>query len=178
MSESILEEAQRLIHGQRNKDYGHPRDNITHTAELFSAYLGIEVSALDVTMLMVLLKMSRLHIGGVYHRDSIVDIAGYAGVAERVYEEPVESPPKEEISPFRAEVTREWDSLDSVPHDVTVVSQGGCQWKFWQPGETNEAGNVVSNVGEWLWSSASGGKFDKTGPFTEVLARHDQKENA
>jgi hypothetical protein len=86
---SILTEAQELIHGDRQKDYGHPRDNITHTANMFSAYLNTEVTPLDVCNLMMMLKMSRVHTTG-YHRDSIVDIAGYAGVAERVYEEPVD----------------------------------------------------------------------------------------
>ncbi|AOQ29398.1 hypothetical protein SEA_BIGFOOT_49 [Mycobacterium phage Bigfoot] len=89
MTESILEEAQRLIHGPRNKNYGHPRENFDDIAELFSAYLERPISDLDVANLMILVKVARVK-GTGYHRDSYTDIAGYAGCAERIYEEPVE----------------------------------------------------------------------------------------
>ena len=85
--ESILEEAQRLIHGPRNKNYGHPRDNFRDTAALFSGYLGMEITDIDVANLMILLKVARVK-GTGYHRDSFTDIAGYAGCVERIYEEP------------------------------------------------------------------------------------------
>lgn len=88
MGESILEEAQRLIHGERNQNYGHPRDNFADIARLFSGYLGQELSTIDVANLMILLKVARVK-GAGYHRDSFTDIAGYAGCVERIYEEPV-----------------------------------------------------------------------------------------
>ncbi|AEK09774.1 phosphofructokinase [Mycobacterium phage Museum] len=89
MTESILEEAQRLIHGPRNKNYGHPRENFADISALFSAYLERPISDLDVANLMILVKVARVK-GTGYHRDSYTDIAGYAGCAERIYEEPVE----------------------------------------------------------------------------------------
>ena len=90
MTESILQEAQRLIHGERNKNYGHPRENFSDIAALFAAYLGREISPIDVANLMVLVKIARVK-GTGYHRDSFTDIAGYAGCVERIYEEPVDS---------------------------------------------------------------------------------------
>ncbi|AVO22369.1 hypothetical protein PBI_SMEAGOL_55 [Mycobacterium phage Smeagol] len=89
VTESILEEAQRLIHGPRNKNYGHPRENFADISALFSAYLGRPITDLDVANLMILVKVARVK-GTGYHRDSYTDIAGYAGCAERIYEEPVE----------------------------------------------------------------------------------------
>ncbi|AVO25477.1 hypothetical protein SEA_KYKAR_53 [Mycobacterium phage Kykar] len=89
MTESILEEAQRLIHGPRNKNYGHPRENFDDISALFSAYLERPITDLDVANLMILVKVARVK-GTGYHRDSYTDIAGYAGCAERIYEEPVE----------------------------------------------------------------------------------------
>lgn len=86
MSESILREAERLIHGERNKNYGHPRDNFADIAALFSAYLGREITDIDVANLMILVKIARVK-GTGYHRDSFVDVAGYAGCVERIYEE-------------------------------------------------------------------------------------------
>ncbi|QGJ90493.1 hypothetical protein SEA_TRAFT412_56 [Mycobacterium phage Traft412] len=89
MTESILEEAQRLIHGPRNKNYGHPRENFADISALFSAYLERPITDLDVANLMILVKVARVK-GTGYHRDSYTDIAGYAGCAERIFEEPVE----------------------------------------------------------------------------------------
>ncbi|QGH75684.1 hypothetical protein SEA_DREAMCATCHER_57 [Mycobacterium phage DreamCatcher] len=86
MTESILEEAQRLIHGPRNKNYGHPRENFADISALFSAYLERPITDLDVANLMILVKVARVK-GTGYHRDSYTDIAGYAGCAERIYEE-------------------------------------------------------------------------------------------
>lgn len=82
---SVLEEAQALIHGQRSLDYGGPLESFERIAGLWSAYLGHPLAAEDVVNLMVLLKVSRAKQG--FHRDSYVDIAGYAGCAELVQRE-------------------------------------------------------------------------------------------
>lgn len=87
---SILQDAQKLIHGERNKDYGHPRENFANTAALWSAYTGFPFDEKDVANMMILVKLSRVRPSQPYHRDSYTDIAGYAGTAERVYEEPVD----------------------------------------------------------------------------------------
>ena len=39
--ETILEEAQRLVHGNRGADYGHPIEDYTRTGRLWGALLGI-----------------------------------------------------------------------------------------------------------------------------------------
>lgn len=80
---SILEEAQAVVYGPRQAAYGHPRDNFERTARLWTAYLAISVSAVDVAQMMVLLKMARL-MESPDHRDSWVDMAGYAATGARV----------------------------------------------------------------------------------------------
>lgn len=175
MSKSILEEAQELIHGQRNVDYGHPRDNITHTANMFGAYLGIEVTPLDVCNLMAMLKMSRVHTTG-YHRDSIVDIAGYAGVAERVYEEPAESEddaefarrliPDEllgELTPEK-KIARVWRSLADVPEGVVVEDMYGDLWRV-----DNGQSDMKTKGESWSGYKPLCEIEDNYAPFTEVL---------
>lgn len=92
MTESILEEAQRLIHGERNKNYGHPRDNFREILALWNGYLGLQLNALDVANLMILMKVARAKDAG-WHRDSYTDIAGYAGCAERLQEPVLASEP-------------------------------------------------------------------------------------
>lgn len=73
----ILHEAEQSICGQRELDYGSPEDNFQIIADLWSAYSGINFSAQDVAMMMILLKIARIKNGG-GTGDSFVDIAGYA----------------------------------------------------------------------------------------------------
>jgi hypothetical protein len=85
-SQSVLEEALTVIHGQRQQDYGGPTQSFTRIADLWSSYLDHPVTAHDVAMMMILLKVSRSKNGiessGTPQRDSLVDIAGYAGCAD------------------------------------------------------------------------------------------------
>jgi len=75
---SILTEAAEAI--DSHADYGAPLENHTRTAALWSAYLGITITARQVCMLNVLQKVSRdAHSA---KRDNLVDIAGYARNAE------------------------------------------------------------------------------------------------
>ena len=80
--ESILEEADRLTGGDRNNDYGHPAHDFNRTAKIWSALLNVDVTAQQVALCMVGVKMSRLTHR--YKRDSVVDIAGYARTMEMV----------------------------------------------------------------------------------------------
>ncbi len=81
---NILEEAAKLIDGDRKGTYGEVSESFRRIAALWSGYLGHRVTALDVANLMILLKMSRTK--GVFHRDSYVDTAGYAALAERLHD--------------------------------------------------------------------------------------------
>lgn len=77
---SILAAAHHAVHGDRRADYGSPADNHARTALLWSAYLGVTVSATDVCMLNILQKVSRQR--HACKRDNLVDIAGYAANAD------------------------------------------------------------------------------------------------
>lgn len=88
--ESVLQEAERIINGERAKDYGDSIYNDFKTiGELWSVVLNtrhgtsVVVSSDDVAMMMLLLKVSR-SIKNTTHRDSLVDIAGYAGCAAKL----------------------------------------------------------------------------------------------
>lgn len=88
--DNILAEALDITNGDRQKYYGHPADNHGNTAALWSAYLNrkyglfppIGLSARDVCMMMVLLKVSRD--ANSTKRDNLVDIAGYVRNAEQI----------------------------------------------------------------------------------------------
>ena len=85
MSETILEEAQRLVHGARGSDYGHPLDDFTKTARLWEVILGVEVSPEQVALCMMGVKISREL--NAPKRDNMVDLAGYAETLRMVIEE-------------------------------------------------------------------------------------------
>ena len=65
---------------EREEEYGSPADNLRLTAQLWSDYLQTKVSAGDVALMMVLLKVSRVK-SGRPKPDSFVDMAGYSAIA-------------------------------------------------------------------------------------------------
>ena len=95
--ERILDTAKSVVTGKREQEYGKVEDNFSTIAELWSAYLDTNVSALDVAMLMSLLKIARIRAGGT--EDSFVDLAGYAACGGEIWENAkAESRPMRELS--------------------------------------------------------------------------------
>ena len=91
--DTIFDEAKRIVYGDREKTYGDPNRNIRNIAAFWTAYLQTkygpelvpELDMYDVCSMMRLMKEARL-INTPDHRDSLVDLAGYAGVQSRVGE--------------------------------------------------------------------------------------------
>jgi hypothetical protein len=75
----ILDEAEKNVNGQRTQDYGSPEDSFSNISLLWNAYLGLAnaITAPDVAIMMNLLKVARIK-ATPNHRDSWVDMAGYA----------------------------------------------------------------------------------------------------
>lgn len=86
--ESVLSEAARLVDGDRQTAYGHPRDNHGATAAMWTAYFarcgvlrdGAEITPRQVCIANVLQKASRD--ANAPSRDNLTDIAGYVANAE------------------------------------------------------------------------------------------------
>ena len=77
----ILNTAAELISGDRAATYGDATVSHQRIADLWSTYLGTPISAVDVAMCMVLLKVSRSKGGDKPGKmDTFVDIAGYAAL--------------------------------------------------------------------------------------------------
>jgi len=96
---TILEEAQRLVQGNRQDDYGHPAQDFAFQAVYWSNYLhrrgllpqDLHLEPKDVAMMMVLLKVNRE--SHVPKRDNLVDAAGYLLTAAMVEERRIQCPP-------------------------------------------------------------------------------------
>lgn len=85
-TETAVAEAGRLVHGDRGGVYGHPIDDFTRTGRIWASVLSLDdVSAEQVALCMMAVKISRL-CASPDHRDSVVDIAGYAETLSMVQE--------------------------------------------------------------------------------------------
>lgn len=88
-SPTVLEEAGVLTSQDRNASYGHPLENFTDTALLISGILhaagkldrALFITADEVQLMMMAVKLARLSRSPA-HRDSLVDMAGYARTLE------------------------------------------------------------------------------------------------
>lgn len=83
--ESICAEADRLVSVGRQSDYGHPLDDFSRSAALWTAILGHPVEAEHIPLCMIAVKISREL--NRPKRDNLTDIAGYAKTLALVHEE-------------------------------------------------------------------------------------------
>ena len=79
----ILDEAKRLTHTDRQKNYGSPYVNHKRIADLWSVYLETEITPSQVALCLCLVKIARL-IETPDHEDSFVDLAAYARIAGEI----------------------------------------------------------------------------------------------
>ncbi|SKR72960.1 DUF6378 domain-containing protein [Mycobacteroides abscessus] len=151
MTESILQEAERIINGDRAEQYGDAAESFADIAKRWTIELedrlSSPVTALDVARMMTQLKMSRSR--STYHRDSYVDGAGYLGLTDRL------------VDTVKAEtVPRVWNKIRQVPADVWVGDYKGGKF-IWRDGQLY--------YGPHPWGDISPCFDEDLGPFTEVL---------
>ncbi len=81
-AQALLNEAARVV-SERRAAYGDPASSMTAIAARWSVTLGTQVSAAQVVLCLIDLKLARLAHDPV-HEDSILDVAGYAAVLREV----------------------------------------------------------------------------------------------
>lgn len=78
----ILEEAARLTARDRQKTYGDPTVNHCRIADLWTTYLGQQITPQQVAICMALVKVARLM--ETETEDSFIDLAAYAAIAGEI----------------------------------------------------------------------------------------------
>jgi Domain of unknown function (DUF6378) len=81
-AEAFLQHAADVV-TRRRYEYGEPVDLFEHIAKRWSLTLGIKISAAQVVLCLIDVKMARLA-RNPKHLDSQVDVAGYAGCLREV----------------------------------------------------------------------------------------------
>jgi hypothetical protein len=90
-ADEICARAARLVGGEREQQHGPKLQNHSNIAVLWDAYFDMrtandpagEITAHDVALMMVLLKIART-MSGEFNADDYIDMAGYAGVAAEI----------------------------------------------------------------------------------------------
>ena len=72
----VLDTAKEYVTKDRAADHGDMEDNFKITAEYWSLHLGVKVDAIDVAVMMNLLKVARIK-SNTKHPDNWVDACGY-----------------------------------------------------------------------------------------------------
>jgi hypothetical protein len=75
---SVLSEAENLVSGDRQDQYGDPREHFSSVAQMFQGVTGVELAAKEVVILMICLKLTRQYFKP--SRDNLVDLAGYTKI--------------------------------------------------------------------------------------------------
>ena len=84
--ETVLEEAQRITHGDRRASYGHPFDDFARTGRIWGAILNVpDIPPETVGLMLEGLKVSREAFQP--KRDTRVDGAGYWNTIDMVHAE-------------------------------------------------------------------------------------------
>jgi hypothetical protein len=91
----ILNEANTLINGDREAEYGPPSENLERICRFWNVYLvntgnDASLNTADVAYMMALLKLARA-CGGKTKRDTVVDMAGYVALAGEMALDPAKS---------------------------------------------------------------------------------------
>lgn len=79
---TVLEEAKQLVDGDRNDFYGDPAIKYRLIAKFWSLLFRTEITPLQVVLAHIAVKLVRESLK--HKRDNLVDLAGYARIAEMV----------------------------------------------------------------------------------------------
>lgn len=80
--QSILTEAEQIINGSRNSDYGDPTESFEKIAQIASLLTNKDLDADTCCAVMMAVKLTRQSFK--HKRDNLVDLAGYAEIMNKI----------------------------------------------------------------------------------------------
>ena len=80
----VLNEAAKIINGERDVQYGSPEQNFDRIAKIWSVIFNRHFTTEDVAIAFVATKLARFASNSGFQPDTWVDIAGYAGCGYEV----------------------------------------------------------------------------------------------
>ena len=83
-NKSIIAEAEEIVNGSRQSDYGDARESFSRIATIASVMTGKEISPEDCCAVMMAVKLVRESFN--HKRDNLVDLCGYAELMNRLKE--------------------------------------------------------------------------------------------
>lgn len=82
--QSILSEAEEIVNGSRQSDYGDANESFSRIATIASVMTGKELSPEDCCAVMMAVKLVRESFN--HKRDNLVDLCGYAHIMNEIVE--------------------------------------------------------------------------------------------
>jgi len=85
MSESILDEAESIVNGERATDYGSAQESF-HKIGAMAKLMHCEGDTDDITACKTLIAVKLVRESNKHKRDNLVDLCGYAELLNRLHE--------------------------------------------------------------------------------------------
>jgi hypothetical protein len=79
---SILTEAENIVNGDRNVQYGNPNEAFKEYSNILETTFGIKLTPTEICKVQIAIKLGRLKYK--HKRDSVVDLCGYAEILNRL----------------------------------------------------------------------------------------------
>jgi hypothetical protein len=79
---SILTEAESIVNGDRDVQYGNPNEAFKEYSNILEATFGIKLTPAEICKVQIAVKLGRLKYK--HKRDSVVDLCGYAEILNRL----------------------------------------------------------------------------------------------
>lgn len=80
--ESILLQADKIVNGDRNEQYGDPNDAFEEYRTILKATFGIDLTSAQICKVLMAIKLGRMKYK--YKEDSLVDLCGYTEILNRL----------------------------------------------------------------------------------------------
>jgi hypothetical protein len=79
---SILTEAESIVNGDRNVQYGNPNEAFKEYSNILETTFGVKLTPAEICKVQIAVKLGRLKYK--HKRDSVVDLCGYAEILNRL----------------------------------------------------------------------------------------------